>query len=31
VIDRLTERAHVADVRASVVYEHLRIDRIGPV
>jgi DNA-binding Lrp family transcriptional regulator len=31
VIDRLTERAHIADVRTSVVYEHLRNDRIGPV
>jgi len=31
VIDRLTERAHVADVRTSVVYEHLRNDRIEPV
>jgi DNA-binding Lrp family transcriptional regulator len=31
VIDRLTERAHVADVRTSVVYEHLRNDRIGPI
>jgi DNA-binding Lrp family transcriptional regulator len=31
VIDRLTERADVADVRTSVVYEHLRNDRIGPV
>ncbi len=31
VIDKLTERAHVADVRTSVVYEHLRNDRIGPV
>ena len=31
VIDWLTERAHVADVRTSVVYEHLRNDRIGPV
>jgi DNA-binding Lrp family transcriptional regulator len=31
VIDRLTEHAHVADVRTSVVYEHLRNDRIRPV
>jgi DNA-binding Lrp family transcriptional regulator len=31
VIDRLTEHAHVADVRTSVVYEHLRNDRISPV
>jgi DNA-binding Lrp family transcriptional regulator len=31
VIDRLTEHAHVADVRTSVVYEHLRNDRITPV
>ena len=31
VIDRLTERAEVADVRTSVVYEHLRNDRIAPV
>ncbi|MGD8167208.1 Lrp/AsnC family transcriptional regulator [Herbiconiux sp. P16] len=31
VIDRLTERAEVADVRTSVVYEHLRNDRIRPV
>ncbi|MCS5720343.1 Lrp/AsnC family transcriptional regulator [Herbiconiux sp. CPCC 205763] len=31
VIDRLTERAEVADVRTSVVYEHLRNDRLGPV
>jgi DNA-binding Lrp family transcriptional regulator len=31
VIDRLTEQAHVADVRTSVVYEHLRNDRITPV
>jgi DNA-binding Lrp family transcriptional regulator len=30
VIDRLTEHAHVADVRTSVVYEHLRNDRIAP-
>ncbi|UQU63720.1 Lrp/AsnC family transcriptional regulator [Couchioplanes caeruleus] len=30
VIDRLTEHAHVADVRTSVVYEHLRNDRISP-
>ncbi|GAA4314540.1 hypothetical protein GCM10023162_20890 [Klenkia terrae] len=32
VIDRLTERAEVADVRTSVVYEHLRRPpRIDPV
>jgi DNA-binding Lrp family transcriptional regulator len=31
VIDRLTEHPHVADVRTSVVYEHLRNDRITPV
>jgi DNA-binding Lrp family transcriptional regulator len=31
VIDRLTEHAHVADVRTSVVYEHLRNDRITPI
>jgi DNA-binding Lrp family transcriptional regulator len=31
VIDRLTERPEVADVRTSVVYEHLRNDRIRPV
>ncbi|HEY0261074.1 MAG TPA: Lrp/AsnC family transcriptional regulator [Lacisediminihabitans sp.] len=31
VIDRLTERAEVADVRTSVVYEHLRNDRIAPI
>lgn len=31
VIDRLTERPEVADVRTSVVYEHLRNDRIAPV
>jgi DNA-binding Lrp family transcriptional regulator len=31
VIDRLTERSEVADVRTSVVYEHLRNDRIRPV
>jgi DNA-binding Lrp family transcriptional regulator len=30
VIDKLTERAEIADVRTSVVYEHLRNDRIGP-
>ena len=30
VIDRLTERGEVADVRTSIVYEHLRNDRIGP-
>jgi DNA-binding Lrp family transcriptional regulator len=31
VIDRLTERPEVADVRTSVVYEHLRNHRIAPV
>ena len=31
VIDRLTEHPHVADVRTSVVYEHLRNDCITPV
>jgi DNA-binding Lrp family transcriptional regulator len=31
VIDKLTEHAHVADVRTSVVYEHVRNDRITPV
>lgn len=31
VIDRLTERAEVADVRTSVVYEHLRTARVTPV
>ncbi|CAL9497239.1 Leucine-responsive regulatory protein [Nocardiopsis dassonvillei] len=30
VIDKLTERPEVADVRASIVYEHLRNDRIAP-
>jgi DNA-binding Lrp family transcriptional regulator len=30
VIDKLTERAEIADVRTTVVYEHLRNDRIGP-
>jgi DNA-binding Lrp family transcriptional regulator len=30
VVDTLTERAEVADVRTSVVYEHLRNHRIGP-
>ncbi len=33
VIDRLTERPEVADVRTSVVYEHLRrfaLERLGP-
>jgi len=30
VIDRLTERAEVADVRTSVVYEHLRNPRLEP-
>ena len=31
VIDRLTQRREVADVRTSVVYEHLRNTRIEPV
>jgi DNA-binding Lrp family transcriptional regulator len=31
VIDRLTERDEVADVRTSVVYEHLQNHRIAPV
>jgi DNA-binding Lrp family transcriptional regulator len=31
VIDKLTERAEIADVRTSVVYEHIRNDRIAPV
>jgi DNA-binding Lrp family transcriptional regulator len=30
VIDKLTQRAEVADVRTSVVYEHLRNHRIEP-
>jgi len=30
VIDRLTERPEVADVRTSVVYEHLRNHRVAP-
>lgn len=30
VIDRLTEREEVADVRTSVVYEHLRNHRVRP-
>ncbi|QUQ62382.1 Lrp/AsnC family transcriptional regulator [Kutzneria sp. CA-103260] len=30
VIDRLTERPEVADVRTSVVYEHIRSPRIEP-
>ena len=30
VIDRLTERPEVADVRTSVVYEHLRNASIAP-
>jgi hypothetical protein len=30
VIDRLTERPEVADVRTSVVYEHLQNRRIRP-
>jgi DNA-binding Lrp family transcriptional regulator len=31
VIDRLTERPEIADVRTSVVYEHLRNHAIAPV
>jgi len=31
VIDRLTEREEVADVRTSVVYEHVEARMIGPV
>ncbi|WP_433298693.1 Lrp/AsnC family transcriptional regulator [Pseudonocardia sp. CA-142604] len=31
VIDRLTERPEVADVRTSVVYEHLRNTAVAPV
>ncbi|MEU8815648.1 Lrp/AsnC family transcriptional regulator [Actinoplanes sp. NPDC048796] len=30
VIDRLTERPEVADVRTSIVYEHIRNNRIAP-
>lgn len=30
VIDKLTQRAEIADVRTSVVYEHLRNDQISP-
>jgi DNA-binding Lrp family transcriptional regulator len=30
VIDKLTQRPELADVRTSVVYEHLRNDRITP-
>jgi DNA-binding Lrp family transcriptional regulator len=30
VIDRLTQRPEVADVRTSVVYEHIRNPHIGP-
>jgi DNA-binding Lrp family transcriptional regulator len=30
VIDRLTERPEVADVRTSVVYEHLRVRTLAP-
>ena len=30
VIDRLTERPEVADVRTSIVYEHIRNNRIHP-
>ncbi|AFR07810.1 MULTISPECIES: Lrp/AsnC family transcriptional regulator [Nocardiopsis] len=29
-VDRLTERPEVADVRASIVYEHLRNHRVTP-
>ena len=31
VIDKLTERAEIADVRTSVIYEHLRNGAIAPV
>ena len=31
VIDKLTERPEVADVRSSIVYEHIRRSRIAPV
>jgi DNA-binding Lrp family transcriptional regulator len=31
VIDRLTERPEVADVRTAIVYEHLRSPRVEPV
>lgn len=30
VIDRLTQRSEVADVRTSIVYEHIRNNRIRP-
>jgi DNA-binding Lrp family transcriptional regulator len=30
VIDKLTERPEVADVRTSIVYEHIRNTRIAP-
>ncbi|OJV76566.1 MAG: AsnC family transcriptional regulator [Cellulomonas sp. 73-92] len=30
VIDRLTQRPEIADVRTSVVYEHLRKRQVGP-
>jgi hypothetical protein len=30
VIDRLTQRPEVADVRTSVVYEHIRNQQIPP-
>src|ERR1041384_639395 len=30
VIDRLTQRPEVADVRTSIVYEHIRNNRIAP-
>jgi DNA-binding Lrp family transcriptional regulator len=31
VIDKLTERGEIADVRTSVIYEHLRNSQIAPV
>ncbi|GAA2775436.1 hypothetical protein GCM10020219_052410 [Nonomuraea dietziae] len=31
VIDKLTERPEVADVRTSIVYEHIRNHQIAPV
>lgn len=31
VIDKLTDRPEVADVRTSVIYEHLRNHAVGPV
>lgn len=30
VIDKLTERPEVADVRTSIVYEHIRNNQIAP-